>query len=226
MPESPQSCKIFCTTARIAIFFILPIWSMNTKLYSSLYLDYSIYKYILTGAPRRFFETYYLPVFFSVIILACSTRADSLLFPYIYDQLYPNFKPLPDLQLFGILLALLLVIGIPCLCIPYSNCVEWSRRNSCPCWILLGSWLGRDISLKSRDAGEYCPDIIWTSYIRQTDSDEFMGIVFSCSPRLVASSRLKNQCVLLFTHCWRENNWIHTFPKSISAMWNAISLAQ
>ena len=22
-----------------------------------------------------------------------------------------------------------------------------------------------------------------------------------------------------------ENNWIHTFPKSISAMWNAISLA-
>ena len=28
---------------------------------------------------------------------------------------------------------------------------------------------------------------------------------------------------LLFTHSWRENNWIHTFPKSISAMWNAIS---
>ena len=22
---------------------------------------------------------------------------------------------------------------------------------------------------------------------------------------------------------WRENNWIHTFPKGISAMWNAIS---
>ena len=29
--------------------------------------------------------------------------------------------------------------------------------------------------------------------------------------------------VLLFTHSWRENNWIHTFPKGISAMWNAIS---
>ena len=28
------------------------------------------------------------------------------------------------------------------------------------------------------------------------------------------------------THSWRENNWIHTFPKGISAMWNAISLAQ
>ena len=26
---------------------------------------------------------------------------------------------------------------------------------------------------------------------------------------------------LLFTHNWRENNWIHTFPKGISAMWNA-----
>ena len=25
-----------------------------------------------------------------------------------------------------------------------------------------------------------------------------------------------------FTHSWRENNWIHTFPKGISAMWNAI----
>ena len=27
-------------------------------------------------------------------------------------------------------------------------------------------------------------------------------------------------------HSWRENNWIHTFPKGISAMWNAISLVQ
>ena len=25
---------------------------------------------------------------------------------------------------------------------------------------------------------------------------------------------------------WREINWIHTFPKSISAMWNAIILVQ
>ena len=38
------------------------------------------------------------------------------------------------------------------------------------------------------------------------------------SPRLVASPRLKNQSVLLFTHSWRDNNWIHTFPKGISAM--------
>ena len=29
-----------------------------------------------------------------------------------------------------------------------------------------------------------------------------------------------------YTHSWRENNWIHTFPKGISAMWNAISLVQ
>ena len=29
-----------------------------------------------------------------------------------------------------------------------------------------------------------------------------------------------------FTHSWRENNRIHTFPKGISAMWNAISLVQ
>ena len=29
-----------------------------------------------------------------------------------------------------------------------------------------------------------------------------------------------------FTHIWKENNWIHTFPKGIRAMWNAISLVQ
>ena len=36
----------------------------------------------------------------------------------------------------------------------------------------------------------------------------------------------RTQSVLLFTHSWMENNWIHTFPKGISAMWNAISLVQ
>ena len=34
------------------------------------------------------------------------------------------------------------------------------------------------------------------------------------------------QSSLLFTHSWRENNWIHTFTKGISTMWNAISLVQ
>ena len=34
------------------------------------------------------------------------------------------------------------------------------------------------------------------------------------------------QSLLLFTHSWRDNYWIHTFPKGISAMWNAISLVQ
>ena len=29
---------------------------------------------------------------------------------------------------------------------------------------------------------------------------------------------------LLFTHRWRENSWIHTFLKDISAMWNTNSL--
>ena len=31
------------------------------------------------------------------------------------------------------------------------------------------------------------------------------------------------KAALLFIHSWRENNWIHTFPKGISAMWNAVS---
>ena len=32
--------------------------------------------------------------------------------------------------------------------------------------------------------------------------------------------------ILLFIHCWKVNNGIHTFPKSIWAMWNANSLIQ
>ena len=36
----------------------------------------------------------------------------------------------------------------------------------------------------------------------------------------------RSQCVLLFAYTWRENSWIHTFPKGISAMWNATSLVE
>ena len=36
----------------------------------------------------------------------------------------------------------------------------------------------------------------------------------------------RTQSLLLFTHSWRENNWIHTFPKGISAMRKAIILVQ
>ena len=32
------------------------------------------------------------------------------------------------------------------------------------------------------------------------------------------------QSALLFTHNWRENNWIHNFPHDIRAVWNAKSL--
>ena len=31
-------------------------------------------------------------------------------------------------------------------------------------------------------------------------------------------SRSRTPFALLLTHCWRESNWIHTFPKGISAM--------
>ena len=47
---------------------------------------------------------------------------------------------------------------------------------------------------------------------------------FPC-PTLVAIQRLKSQAALLFTHSWREI-WMHTFPKSISAMWNTNSCIQ
>ena len=38
--------------------------------------------------------------------------------------------------------------------------------------------------------------------------------------------RFKNQSTLLFTNSWRENCWMHTFPKGISAIWNADRLVQ
>ena len=48
---------------------------------------------------------------------------------------------------------------------------------------------------------------------------------FFISLRPVSISRLKSQSALLFTHSWRENNWIHTFSNGISAMWSANRLA-
>ena len=36
----------------------------------------------------------------------------------------------------------------------------------------------------------------------------------------------RTRSALPFTYGWRENNWIHAFPKCVSAMWNAISFIQ
>ena len=33
----------------------------------------------------------------------------------------------------------------------------------------------------------------------------------------------RTQSTLIFTNSWRENNWIHTFSKRISAIWNAVN---
>ena len=43
------------------------------------------------------------------------------------------------------------------------------------------------------------------------------------SPRLVAIPRLKSPVCHTINHSWRENSWIHTFPKGISAIWNVNS---
>ena len=49
---------------------------------------------------------------------------------------------------------------------------------------------------------------------------------FSFSYTSCLTKAVRTQSALLFAHSWRENNWIHTFPKGISAMWNAICLVQ
>ena len=36
--------------------------------------------------------------------------------------------------------------------------------------------------------------------------------------RPIAMPKLENPVCLLFTQSWRENSWMHTFPKRISAM--------
>ena len=61
---------------------------------------------------------------------------------------------------------------------------------------------------------------IWHKVNFYAEFNSFEFRVFH-SPRLVASPRLKN--LVRPTHSWRENIWFHTFPKGISAMWNAIS---
>ena len=45
---------------------------------------------------------------------------------------------------------------------------------------------------------------------------------FSFSKTSCLTKAEEPSLALLFTHSWRENNWIYTFLKGISAMWNAI----
>ena len=40
------------------------------------------------------------------------------------------------------------------------------------------------------------------------------------------NQRWRTQSALLFSHSWKENKRIHTFPKDIRALWNAIKLVQ
>ena len=53
---------------------------------------------------------------------------------------------------------------------------------------------------------------------------EFNGFEFSKTSCLAKAE--EPSLSYYFTHSWRENNWIHTFPKGISSIWNAISLVQ
>ena len=53
-----------------------------------------------------------------------------------------------------------------------------------------------------------------------------LSLVFSFSKTGCLTKNNETKSVLLFTHNWMGNNWIHTSPKGICAMWNAISLVQ
>ena len=44
--------------------------------------------------------------------------------------------------------------------------------------------------------------------------------------KTVCHTKVKAQSALLFTHSWKENKSIHTFPKGIHAIWNVNSLIQ
>ena len=57
--------------------------------------------------------------------------------------------------------------------------------------------------------------------------EEINRFKFSFTSGSVAVPRLKSPaCPTYFTHSWKENSWIYTFPKDIVAMWNANSLVQ
>ena len=59
------------------------------------------------------------------------------------------------------------------------------------------------------------------SYPIQITCTQSFGIKYSHLIQIICT-----QSTLLFTHSWSKNNWIHTFPKRISAMWNTIILVE
>ena len=64
-----------------------------------------------------------------------------------------------------------------------------------------------------------CSNKIW----HQVNFKWQFSFLFS---RPVTTPRLKSQADLLFISSWKENSWIHTFTKGISAMWNSNDLVQ
>ena len=58
-------------------------------------------------------------------------------------------------------------------------------------------------------------DVIQGQFL-STEFNRFEFSFLSLTP--VAIPRLKSLLCPLFTHSWRENNWIYTFLKSISAI--------
>ena len=92
------------------------------------------------------------------------------------------------------------------------------------------------------------PTMMWKIFTAQIKEEIYYSVIIRANPSARARSIFKRsltslnseflhlgylphqgwrtQSALLFTHSWRENIWIHTFPKGISFMWNAISLVQ
>ena len=56
---------------------------------------------------------------------------------------------------------------------------------------------------------------------------QFLSVVYQFSfSKIGCLTKAKEQFVLLFNYNWKENNWIHMFPKWISVTWNTNSLVE
>ena len=66
------------------------------------------------------------------------------------------------------------------------------------------------------------PSRMWHGFIFKAELNWFGFKVFLLLDWLPNPS-LRTKSALLFNHSWRDNKRIHTFPKGISALWNAVS---
>ena len=101
-----------------------------------------------------------------------------------------------------------------------KNTVLWHKILSDLCCIILNSIDTHVYIYQPLHTGR-----MWHKVNFKVEFNMFEFRVFPLFDWLPNQSQ-RTQSALLSTHSWRENHWIHTFLKGISAIWNAINIIQ